>query len=266
MGDVEATRRSRRQSFEEIAELYDQARPVYPEAVFDDLFELAGLAAGSRVLEIGCGTGKATLSLAARGLEVACVELGPDLAAIARRRLDAFPMVEIVNAAFETWEPKSAEFDAVCAFTAFHWIDPDARYAKPARLLAPDGALAVVDTQHVLPSGADEFWVEVQADYDAVVPSDENRPPPHPDEVSDRLPEFEAAGFRSVTVRRRLWDVTYEPDEYIGVLGTYSGHLALDPGTRRHLFERIHARIEAVPGGRVRKTYLATLTVGLRPL
>jgi SAM-dependent methyltransferase len=264
VGDAETTRRSRRKSFEDVAELYDRARPVYPESVFDDLFEL-GLAEGSRVLEVGCGTGKATLSLAARGLEVVCVELGADLAAIARRRLAAFPRVEIVNAAFETWEPKRAEFDGVCAFTAFHWIDPDARYAKPARLLAADGALAVVDTKHVLPSGGDEFWAEVQADYDAVVPSDENRPPPNPDDVSDRSLEFEEAGFRSVAVRRRLWDLTYGPDEYIGVLGTYSGNLALNPGTRRRLFERIHARIEAAPGGTVRKTYLATLTVGLRP-
>jgi SAM-dependent methyltransferase len=263
--DAEATRRSRRKSFEEVAELYDRARPSYPDSVFDDLVELAGLADGGRVLEIGCGTGQATLPLAGRGLKIVCVELGERLAAIACRNLAAFPDVEIVNAAFETWEPARAEFDAVMAFTAFHWIDADARYAKPASLLAPDGALAVVDTKHVLPSRGDDFWVEVQADSDAVVPSDRNRPPPHPDDVADRSLEFEAAGFRSVSVRRHFWDVTYGSDDYIAVLGTYSGNRALDPGTRGRLFERIHARIEAAPGRRVRKTYLATLTVGLRP-
>jgi SAM-dependent methyltransferase len=263
--DSEATRRSRRRLFEEVAELYDRARPVYPDSVFADLVELAGLADGGRVLEIGCGTGQATVPLAECGLEIMCVELGEHLAAIARRKLAVFPSVEIVNAAFETWEPVRAEYDAVVAFTAFHWIDPEARYAKPARLLAPDGALAVVDTKHVLPSRGDEFWVEVQADYDAMVPSDQNRSPPHPDDVADRSAELEAAGFRSVSVRRHLWDVTYGPDDYIGVLDTYSGNRALDPGTRRRLFERIRARIEAAPGRSVRKTYLATLTVGMRP-
>jgi SAM-dependent methyltransferase len=265
MADAEATRRSRRKSFEEVAELYDRVRPVYPDSVFDDIVELAGISGAGRILEIGCGTGQATLPLAGRGLEIVCVELGGRLAAIARWNLAAFPGVEIVNAAFETWEPERAEFDLIAAFTAFHWIDPELRYAKPARLLAPDGALAIVDTKHVLPASGDGFWVEVQADYHAVVPSDRNRPPPHPDDVADRSLELEAAGFKSVAVRRHLWDVTYGSDEYVHLLDTYSGNRALDASTRGRLFERIHARIEAAPGRRVRKTYLATLTVGLRP-
>ena len=50
----------------------------------------------------------------------------------------------------------------------------------------------------------------------------------------------------------------------LAVLDTYLGNRALDAGTRRRLFERIHARISAAPGGNIRKTYLATFTVGLR--
>jgi SAM-dependent methyltransferase len=263
--DAESVRLARRESFDEIAELYDRARPLYPKSVFDELVVFAGLTAGGRILEIGCGTGQATVPLVERGFEIVCVELGERLAAVARQKLARFPRVEIVNAAFETWEPVRAEFDAVVAFTAFHWIDPDVRYAKPARLLARDGALAVVGTKHVLPADGDKFWVEVQADYDAVVPGDENRPPPRPDEVADLSHEFDVAGFRDVVVRRYLWDVPYGADEYLAVLDTYSGNRALDAGARRRLFERIHARISAAPGGLVRKTYLATLTVGLRP-
>lgn len=263
--DAESVRLARRKSFDEVAELYDRARPAYPKQVFDDLVDLAGLPDGGRILEIGCGTGQATVTLAERGYEIVCVELGGRLAAVARKKLAAFPQVEIVNAPFETWEPVRAAFDAVVAFTAFHWIDPEVRYAKPARILARDGALAVVGTKHVLPAGGDRFWVEVQADYDAVVPSDRNSPPPPPDEVADLSREFEAAGFRGIVVRRALWDVPYGADEYLAVLETYSGNRALDPGTRSRLFRRIHARVLAAPGGIVRKTYLATLTIGLRP-
>jgi SAM-dependent methyltransferase len=59
-----------RDTFDEAPELYDRVRPGYPEAVFEDLTTLARLRPGSRVLELGCGTGQATVPLAARGLEV----------------------------------------------------------------------------------------------------------------------------------------------------------------------------------------------------
>ena len=128
--------------FDQVAELYDRARPGYPPELYDDLVELAGLGRGARVLEIGCGTGQATIPLAERGLDIVCVELGESLAAVARRRLAAFPGVRVVTADFEDWEPETAGFDAVVAFTAFHWLDPVLRFEKAARLLGPEGASA----------------------------------------------------------------------------------------------------------------------------
>ena len=55
-----------RQTFNQAAERYDRARPTYPPALFDDLARLAGIGPGCRVLEIGCGTGQATVPLAER--------------------------------------------------------------------------------------------------------------------------------------------------------------------------------------------------------
>jgi len=141
-------RRRLRETFEEAPELYDRARPSYPEEVFDDLVAFAALPPGGRILEIGCGTGKATLPLARRGFEIVCIELGQGLAAVANRNLAPFSNVEVVNAPFERWETDS-RFDAVVAFTAFHWIEPQTAYAKSARLLQDGGALAVVATKHV---------------------------------------------------------------------------------------------------------------------
>ena len=260
-----ADRRRLRTTFEEVPELYDRARPLYPPELFDDLVAYADLDAGSRVLEIGCGTGQATLPLAERGLEVVCVELGAGLAAVARRKLAGFPRVEVVNAVFEDWETEEGSFDAAVAFTAFHWVDPEVKYAKPARLLRPGGALAVAETDHVHVEGGEPFWAEVQADYDAVAPSDENRPPPRPEEVGDLRAELEETGlFGDVEVRRYLAEVTYSAEEYVGVLDTYSPNRAMEPTRRERLFELIRRRIEARPGRRVRKTYLFTLNLARR--
>ena len=188
---------------------------------------------------------------------------GKGLAAVARRKLAAFPAVEVVKASFEDWEPSRAEFDAVVAFSAFHWIDPELRYAKSARLLGEEGCLAVVATKHVLPEDGDRFFAEVQQDYVALraTPQWADGPPAPPDAVPDLAEEIEASGiFRNVAARRYVWDVVYTADEYVAVLDTYSGHRALDAETRSQLYDRIRRRIE----GTVRKTYLATLNVARR--
>jgi SAM-dependent methyltransferase len=251
-----------RTMFEQVPELYDRARPTYPEELFDDLEALTGLRAGARLLEIGCGTGQATLTLARRGFAVVCVELGAGLAAMAGRKLAPFGDVEVVNANFEAWEPERAGFDAVVAFTALHWVDPELRYAKPARLLRPGGSLGVGGTLHVQRPGGDSFWVEVQEDYDAVAPREDNEPPPPPDAIESLRDEIEAAGFfEYVAWRTYLWDQPYTTDEYLALLDTYSGHRALDDKRRQELYRRIRRRIEARPDGRVTKTYLTMLNV-----
>jgi SAM-dependent methyltransferase len=256
-----------RTTFEQVPELYDRARPNYPPQIFDDLFALAQLPAHARLVEIGCGTGQATLPLAQRGYAITCVELGEQLASVARRKLAGFPNVEVINANFESWQPEHADFDAVLAFTAFHWISPNVRYTRTAELLRDHGKLAIVSTQHVRPPDGDPFFVEVQEDYEAVVPDDPATKasaggPPNPDAVADLSEEIGASGwFNNVATRRYLWDVIYSTDDYIAVLNTYSGHRAFDDATRERLFSRIHQRINARPERQVRKTYLAMLNV-----
>jgi SAM-dependent methyltransferase len=271
----DAPRELLRATFGQVPELYDLVRPTYPPQLFDDLAAVAELPEEARLVEIGCGTGQATLPLAERGYAITCVELGEELAAAARRKLARFPAVDVINADFETWWPERAEFDAVVAFTAFHWLAPERRYRRSADLLRERGKLAFVSVAHVsLPDG-DPFFVAVQEDYDAVVPDDPQTKadaagPPHPDTVADRSAriaddELEASGrFRSVGARRYVWDVTYTADEYVALLNTYSGHGAFDDDTRDRLLARIHRRIEARPDRTVRKTYLALLLVAER--
>ncbi len=88
--------------FNQDAELYDQARPKYPNELFNDLGELAEIGPGTRLAEIGPGTGQATAVLATRGAHVVAIELGPELAAVLHRKL-AHASVDVVVSAFEDW-------------------------------------------------------------------------------------------------------------------------------------------------------------------
>ena len=53
--------------FDEVADLYDRYRPGYPERLATDLLQMANVQPGDRLLEIGCGTGKATVHFARMG-------------------------------------------------------------------------------------------------------------------------------------------------------------------------------------------------------
>src|SRR6266542_3166340 len=137
----------------------DRARPGYPPALFDELAVPAGVGPGCRVLEIGCGTGQATVPLAERGGQIVAVELGADLARVARRNLARFPDVEVVVAAFEDWPLPTEPFDTVVAATAWHWLAPAVRVAKAAQALRPGRALATISTHHIA-GGNEAFFVE----------------------------------------------------------------------------------------------------------
>ncbi|MCX5231086.1 class I SAM-dependent methyltransferase [Streptomyces sp. NBC_00233] len=254
-------------TFDEDAELYDRARPGYPPDLYDDLARFAGARPGSRVLEIGCGTGQATVPLAERGLRITAVEAGPSMAAVARRNLDGCPEVEIVTADFESWPLPEDPFDVVLAATAFHWIDPAVRVAKAAEALRPEGALAVVRTQHV-GGGSEEFFVEVQRCYERFDP--DTTPGTRPPEAagvdgSDHAREVARSGAFGPTVLRRYeQDLTYTAAEYLELLQTYSGHRALPEAARNGLLACVAGLIDGRYDGRVTKRYLIELAVAHR--
>jgi SAM-dependent methyltransferase len=245
-------RRTLAQTFDTVAELYDRARPSYPAALFDDLAELAELEAGARVLEIGPGTGQATRTLVDRGYRVTALEPGAALAAVARRNV---PDAIVVDRTFEDWEPDGA-YDAVVAFTAWHWVDPDVRYRKAAGVAR---SVAVIGTHHVHPQDADPFFEEIQDVYEEIGEG-RGRPQP-PETVADLREEMEAGGLAHVGERRYLWERPYTAESYIAVLETYSGHRTMAPDVREHLYEEIRRRVGS---GTIRKHYLTTLDVGRR--
>ena len=259
------TREPLRRTFDTAAGLYDAARPSYPDELFHDLVELAALEPGDRLLEIGCATGTATRSMLERGFSIVCVEIGAQLAEQARNSLAGLP-VEIHVAPFEDWEGEPGTFSLVYAATAWHWIDPEVRYRKAHRLLRPGGHLAFWSALHAFPTGFDPFFSEIQEVYDAIGESHPGEwPPPPPEEVPDEAAEIEASGvFADVNVRRYVWETSYGAEEYIALLNTFSGHIAMDESKREHLYREIRRRIDQRPGRRVWRHWGAILHVALR--
>ena len=259
------TREALRRTFDTAADLYEAARPSYPEELFDDLVSLSALEPGARVLEIGSATGKATRPLVERGYPVVCVEMGPQLAEKARGYLAGL-QAEIHVATFEEWEYEPEAFELVYAATAWHWLDPAIRYPKAHRLLRPGGHLAFWSATHAFPADFDRFFTEIQEVYDAIGESHPGEwPPPPPEQIPDEAAEIRASGlFEEIQVRRYVWETHYTAEEYIALLNTFSGHIAMEATKREHLYREIRRRIGRRPDPRVRRHWCAILHVARR--
>ena len=262
-----ASRERLRATFDHAAGSYHQARPEYPAELYDCLVAAADLGPGDNLLEVGCGTGKATLPLARMGFAITCLEPGPRLAWQARRNLSGYPAVRVVESSFEDWHPDDrSRADLVFAATAWHWVDPAVRYQRAWAALRPGGHLAIWTATHVVPTAGDPFFAEIQAVYDEI---GEGLPAgarfPEPGEVPDECADMEASGLFSVTVVRQFdWEVEYDAGQYIALLDTFSSHIDMAQWQRDRLYDEIRRRLASRTDGRLRRHWGAALQVASR--
>lgn len=249
--------RSRRTLFNSVATLYDAVRPGYPEALFEDVLALSGIPAEGRILEIGCGPGKATLPFARRGYSLLCLELGEELATLARENCRPYPRVEIQTTTFEAWETQERAFDLVISAQAFHWIPPEVGYLKVQQVLKPSGTMALFWNQR--PDSDTEFFEALAELYRAKVPhliQEERGWEAWAKRVEAEINETDL--FSPVQVRTYPWQQLYTIDQYLNLLNTYSDHLNLTAEVRQDLFAAIRELIEAY-GGIVTRPYVTVL-------
>jgi hypothetical protein len=67
-----------------------------------------------------------------------------------------------------------------------------------------------------------------------------------------------------VQVRRYVWARRYTADEYIALLDTFSGHIAMETEKREHLYSEVRGRIGARDDTRVLRHWFAILHVARR--
>lgn len=126
--------------FDAHASVYDRGRPPYPQVLWDRLGELGVLSVGTRVVELGAGSGQATGPMVRAGATVTAVEPGPALAALLEQR---WPEVTVHVGTAEAVVLPDAAFDLAVVATAVHWFDLPVVLPKLYRTLLPGGHLAV---------------------------------------------------------------------------------------------------------------------------
>lgn len=247
-----------RTTFDLEAARYDRVRPALPATLVDAMLKQGHLEAGDRVLEVGCGTGQATRPLAERGLVVHALELGPELAALARHNLRGFPNVTVQTLAFELFEVEGP-FDALVSVQAFHWVGPERGLELAAAALRSGGSLLLV--WHQDRSQETPFYRDTDPIY-ARYP-EPTRPTP-----SNAPEQFEAAlsvssDFTALRTSRYPWQRVYNKRDYLDLLLTFSNVQALGKAERQNFLEEI-ANVIDQHGGKVERRYESLLLPATR--
>ncbi len=255
-----------RLAFGRVADLYEHARPGYPDTVIEQLIDLACLRRGATVLEAGAGTGKATRALAAHGLAVHALEPDPAMAALARRTCAPYPLVQIEQVSFESWRPRSP-VDAVVSAQAWHWIAPSVRCLRAAQALASGGTLAAIWT---FPDwSATALGDRLRAAYADALPGLRPDFPMHPaSEPADLAGDWHAeirscAGLSGADVRLHAWSFSCTTTGYVELLQTHQDHILLDPAQREQLLAAVSSVIDEA-GGRIRLEFVTRLCLARR--
>lgn len=238
--------RLRRQSFDSVSGLYERYRPGYPEMLFDDLTRASGIPDSGRILEIGSGTGQATLPLARRGYSILALEPGKNLAQRCRRNCRPFPQVEIRCTTFEQWDLVPAAFDLVLAASSFHWIPYRIAFPKCVKALKSGGRLCLVWNFEDSP-GPDtpqgRLYEELHNVYARFAPHLDKRRTPE-ERIERQRKKIVGSGlFAPPTALRYPWQCRYGAGEYTRLLRTMSDHALLAPEVRGPLLRAIHRLI-----------------------
>ena len=239
--------RTPRLVFGQVAERYDRVRPSYPDALVDEVIALAG---AGRALEVGAGTGKATLMFAQRGVGVRAVEPSPEMASIARVRCADFPGVTIEETDFEDWHGDRHAFALVFSAQAWHWVSPELKYVRAREALTDGGWLAAFWNRPDW--GRCAMRDELAAAYEKTIPDFGSDPGPmHPgSEIApDRWEDWDAeiasaAGLEDPRTRFYEWNAEYTAQRYVELIATTHDHILLDDTAREALLEAVGDVIE----------------------
>jgi SAM-dependent methyltransferase len=247
--------RSAKVVFDRAAVDYDRYRPGYPEAAVGSMVDLSALAPRSRLLEVGCGTGQATLPLAARGFHIDAIELGTNLAAIATDKCARWPRVHVTVGAFESFELPAGSYDLVYSAQAFHWIDPKVRLEKSARFLKEGGSLALL---YNCTPRLDGTLAVLSDRLQTLTGAPVGTPQTPLDMHRWQMELTESRLFQEVRLLEYPWSCIYNAEEYKGLFRTYSDFRGLSGDLQGEVAETIERTLEE-SGGTVTRQYVCTL-------
>lgn len=235
-------------SFEQVADVYERARPEYPADAVAWMTEKLDLRPGRTVLDLGAGTGKLTRALVRTGAHVVAVEPGEQMLNQLKR---AVPEAEALHGAAEEIPLPDASVDAATMGQSFHWFRHDEALPELHRVLRSNGAVALAWN-----------WRDQDSDLQQRV-NDLIEPfvPPGRHQGGSYVEPLDASSLFSKAEQREFrFTQRLDADSLVDRIASISFVAAAPEEQRAELAERLRAHVEA-EGGKVDLPYVTVVYV-----
>ena len=237
-------------SFDVAAEAYDRFMGRYSLLLSPQLADLAGVRAGQRVLDVGCGPGALTAELVMRlgPAAVAAVDPSEPFVAAARARN---PGVNVLQASAEQLPFPDQAFDAALAQLVVHFMSgPVAGLAEMARVTRRDGVVAACVWDHGGGQGPLSLFWQAARELDPEVEDESQLAGAREGDLAEL---FEAAGLHEITdtvlsasLEHPSFEEWWEP--FTRGVGPAGSHVAgLDAERQAELRERCRTLLPIAP-------------------
>lgn len=237
-------------SFRGGADAYDRFMGRYSVPLAPLFADFAGVSAGERVLDVGCGPGALTSELVRRlgSGDVWAVDPAEQFVATVQKRL---PGVRVSRAPAERLPFEDAMFRASLAQLVVHFMaDPVAGLREMRRVTAPDGVVAACVWDHAGARGPLGLFWNVARELDPDVEDESSLAGARRGHLAEL---FEAAGLReiedgvlTVSTEHPTFEEWWEPFTLgVGPAGSYVARL--DPESQARLRDRLRAALPPAP-------------------
>ncbi len=243
--------------FNQMASFYDKYRPDYPKEVLKTITELAGLNKNSKILEIGCGSGKYTKELIEKGYEVVALDPGEDLITKAKVTYKQ-GKVKFVNSRFEDYSIESDTYDIIVSAQAFHWVEKPKGFELCSKALKSDGWLMPFwNIELIEETELDKDLFKIIEKYSAHVSTMKSK-----DYYESRVPrisnEIEQSNFfAKPKLYQFYWTKKYTAEEYFGYCMTANFFGSNSEEMKRLCFEELK-QLESKYSG-IKRNYVCEL-------
>jgi SAM-dependent methyltransferase len=247
---------------------YAAGRPGYPRELVDTLTARCGLAPGTPTVEIGPGTGQATVDLLARGASpLTVVEPDPALASYLREHFG--DRITVAEGRFEEVDLTPGSVQLAASATAWHWVDQDVGLPSIARLLAAGGWWSCWWTLFHDPDAPDDLFRALEPILDPLPTLQGERKGGRAggfalDRQARTADLARTGAFETPHVDHFRWTLELDAGRARSLFGTFSPILALPPAERERVLDQIVDVVELRLGGRVMRSCLSILYTARR--